>query len=53
MKKVKNDQHTRDMVDFVKENVDTSNNPPKIQNPNPSTYGTSHYNQNPNQYTSY
>ena len=55
MKKVKDDQHTRDMVNFVKENVGPSDKSQKIHNPNPNpnTYGSSQYNHNSNQYTSY
>jgi hypothetical protein len=67
IKKVENDQHTKDMVEFVKVNVFSSDKSQKTQNPNqnqnpnpnhnpnqnPNTYGSSQYNHNQNQYTSY
>ena len=67
IKKVENDQHTKDMVEFVKVNVFSSDKSQKIHNPNPNqnqnqnqnpnqnpnTYGSSQYNHNSNQYTSY
>ena len=52
IKKIRNDQHTKDMVNFVKEfeSKKEENESPKIQNSN--TYN-SHYGHNSNQYSSY